>query len=368
VSTSDGANRNRAPSAGEALEHAGLAPNADVRPLWYVRAAERLGISPLVLTLAVGAGIALVTALVHSWAGAIDYQRRPFEPFVPYSVALGTPILMGLFQLAIRWARQAFDALRPHLAGSAARIEEWRDGLAAYPRTIYWFGALAGLAFSLPFHEVNTQRWSRFAAGDWNAFDVWVVAAVSFYVILIYQLGAALLLTVRSLGHLGETLLELDLFDPDRGRPLARFGLRLVLVFALLSAAGLVAPALLGAAAPGSAAGATAVNLIWCAVCLTLCLNGLVRQMGRLKREELARVDHAILGRADALDDSPVADRLQPLGFVDLLAYRRELDARRTWPIDARMWVRLLLYLVLPPLSWVAAALVEQGVGTLLGT
>jgi hypothetical protein len=273
---------------------------------------------------------------------------------------------MWLFELATHWARHAFDALRPYLPGSATRIDERRDGLTSYPRAIYWVGALAGLAFSLPFHEVNTQRWSRFAAGDWNAFDVWVVAAVSFYMIFLYQLGAALLLTVRSLGRVGGALLAIDLFDPDRGRSLARFGLRLVLLFALLSASGLLGPALLGGLAPGSAVGAMVVNLVWCGVCLSLCLRGLVRRMGRLKHEELARVDRAIFGVASALDDSPVADRLQPLGFVDLLAYRRELEARRTWPIDARMWGRLLLYLVLPPLSWVAAALVEQGVGILL--
>jgi hypothetical protein len=317
--------------------------------------------------LAVGVGVALITVLVQFQAGTIAYQRRPFERFVPYMVALGALLTIWIFELSVRWARHAFDALRPHLIGSAAQIDECRSRLTSYPRAIYWLGGLFGLAFTLPFHEANTQRWSRFAAGDWNAFDVWVVLAVSFYSIFLYQLLVALLLTVRSLGRVGQTMLETDLFDPDRGRPIARFGLRLVLLVSLAGIAGVLAPGLVGVAAPGSAVGAMAVNLVWCAVCLTLCLRGLVRRMGQLKREELARVDRAIVGVPGALDDSPTADRLRAPGFIELLTYRRELVARRIWPVDAGMWGRLLLYLVLPPLSWVAAALVEEGVGALLG-
>ncbi len=55
---------------------------------------------------------------------------------------------------------------------------------------------------------------------------------------------------------------------------------------------------------------------------------------------------------------------------AELEAVGNHLERIRTlpgWPIDVRVWFKFLFYLVIPPLAWVAAALVEQWVDQVLG-
>jgi len=42
------------------------------------------------------------------------------------------------------------------------------------------------------------------------------------------------------------------------------------------------------------------------------------------------------------------------------LAYRREVRAASTWPVDLSIAARLAFYITIPPLTWVAAALIER--------
>jgi hypothetical protein len=49
-----------------------------------------------------------------------------------------------------------------------------------------------------------------------------------------------------------------------------------------------------------------------------------------------------------------------------LLLYRREVQQVSEWPFDMLALTRLGLYLILPPLTWVAAALIENMVDKLL--
>ena len=46
--------------------------------------------------------------------------------------------------------------------------------------------------------------------------------------------------------------------------------------------------------------------------------------------------------------------------LAPLLLYRREITAAPEWPFDTSVMGRLALYLVIPPLTWVGAALIEM--------
>jgi hypothetical protein len=46
--------------------------------------------------------------------------------------------------------------------------------------------------------------------------------------------------------------------------------------------------------------------------------------------------------------------------MVPLLAYRREIRAISEWPFDLGSATRFGLILVIPPLTWIGAALVER--------
>jgi hypothetical protein len=67
------------------------------------------------------------------------------------------------------------------------------------------------------------------------------------------------------------------------------------------------------------------------------------------------------LNRRIALLPVPDPDRPESIAtLAPLLAYRRELRAISEWPFDVGVMTRLALILVIPPLTWVGAALVEN--------
>ena len=89
------------------------------------------------------------------------------------------------------------------------------------------------------------------------------------------------------------------------------------------------------------------------------------RQLAAVKRQNLIDIDRLINNSLDAR------------GFIDrdggspeqlnlLLTYRRELEECATWPFDVGNFSRLALYLIIPPLTWVAAALIENLVDAVL--
>jgi hypothetical protein len=59
--------------------------------------------------------------------------------------------------------------------------------------------------------------------------------------------------------------------------------------------------------------------------------------------------------------DVRVLEKLTPL-----LTYRREIAQISTWPFDVGNVARLTLYMVIPPLTWVAAALIENLIDSIL--
>lgn len=79
------------------------------------------------------------------------------------------------------------------------------------------------------------------------------------------------------------------------------------------------------------------------------------RLLHHSKRRELERVDGEI-----ARSPRPELDDLQGLSELNgKLSYRREIEAVSEWPFDGSAVSRLLLYLIIPPLTWVGAAFIE---------
>ena len=62
--------------------------------------------------------------------------------------------------------------------------------------------------------------------------------------------------------------------------------------------------------------------------------------------------------RGEENDKHPPPDKMAEL--TALLAYRREISQVSTWPFDLSSMTRLSLYLVIVPLTWAGAALIER--------
>lgn len=89
------------------------------------------------------------------------------------------------------------------------------------------------------------------------------------------------------------------------------------------------------------------------------------RRLRTMKEQEMTLINDRIEACAEEGDGADSqAQLLQKL--TPLLAYRREIAQVSTWPFDFGNIARLVLYMVIPPLTWVAAALMENLVDSLL--
>lgn len=79
------------------------------------------------------------------------------------------------------------------------------------------------------------------------------------------------------------------------------------------------------------------------------------RRILEAKRLEMDRISRDIESR----QRSGVPDVDRYLALQPLLTYRREVGDAPEWPFDTSVMGRLALYLIIPPLTWVGAALIE---------
>jgi hypothetical protein len=83
------------------------------------------------------------------------------------------------------------------------------------------------------------------------------------------------------------------------------------------------------------------------------------RRLSALKAKELRSIAvrlETCQGEGDCRDPTP--EKMAEL--APILAYRREITQLSTWPFDVSSVTRLLLYLVIVPLTWAGAALIER--------
>lgn len=89
------------------------------------------------------------------------------------------------------------------------------------------------------------------------------------------------------------------------------------------------------------------------------------RRLATLKEHELNALDNKISNiqnDSGGIDLSPeTLRRINPL-----LNYRQEISRVSTWPYDGGAVTRLAFYLIIPPLTWAGAALIEQIVDSLV--
>ena len=89
------------------------------------------------------------------------------------------------------------------------------------------------------------------------------------------------------------------------------------------------------------------------------------RRLVRMKERELVALNDRIEACPNAAGEVDLEtqrfDQLLPL-----LIYRREIVQVSTWPFDVGNMTRLAFYLIIPPLTWAGAALIENVVDSLL--
>lgn len=92
------------------------------------------------------------------------------------------------------------------------------------------------------------------------------------------------------------------------------------------------------------------VGLISSALLFYLPLSGVRSAVRETKKRRIEALQAAIES----------ADRAKVQELEALLAHRERVQHLSTWPVDLSILSRVALYLIIPPLAWVGAALVES--------
>jgi hypothetical protein len=339
--------------------------------VWFLAWSRRLpgGSSLWLVMLCAGlAGFAL--ALTGPEPGLV-HERGRLERLAPFAALWAIAVYGAAVPLFVRSAQRAYERLRPHVRGSAAEIDTWSAALSQYQGRSYWVMSWLCIAVGISVQEINSSRWSRMVAGDWQAFDL-LSGVLAMVALVVWPQSLFLLVhTARVLRRAVVHTWHPPLFDERCGRPLFRFGLNAV----LLLTTGNVVVAVLLAPRAGEDSVTAGLSILMICVVNTVASIGILlfptlvwrTKIRAMKADELAVVQRGVDGDREALRRSAMAHQIQDYDLLQLLAYRREVEELSDFPFTASHAGRLVLYLLLPPLSWVAAALAERVVDQVLG-
>jgi hypothetical protein len=313
------------------------------------------------LTLGVGTGALVAIAM---WVfGAYDPSSA-----TPYwasraqvvSLAIAYPALfgymIGMITFAAQRAQQYLNALRPILTADADRVAE---RLNRPPRVNLWAATFAGIVIGL----LNIDRETVFGLRETPAQAVdYVIAGASFLIwILILRFTYLTVRNARVFSQLGALHTRVDLYRPSTLRPFAQIGiLYLLIVMGALALSPL--QSLDASFRFENYSWAFAIGIPAAVVLPLLAMGGIRKATLAAKQADLAQLDAAIAAASRDLD----ASATQSLNaLLDRRAYVRE---QHGWPMDVRMVSRAAFYVVIPPLAWVGAALVERAIEAFIGS
>jgi hypothetical protein len=279
-------------------------------------------------------------------------------------------ILLALMAAYLPAARRyATLAIRRNVEGLRGRLgwpSEADARAAASPNAAAMrrWAAVSVLALPIVATLVDRDPTLYFQAAYWGAANLWTWALGTFVCWNGGALFSALLIAAGRFRALGRRIPRVDLLDLSPLSPFARQGLQSALPLVILLAfwafnaidqgfvwaLGVMVPFTLGLATAG----------------MLLPVRGVRDRVREAKREEIARVDRALRGEAEALAGSSIAARAAGASVADLLAWRAFVDDVREWPFDTPSRVRFALYLAIPLGSWLGGAFVERLLDALL--
>ena len=192
------------------------------------------------------------------------------------------------------------------------------------------------------------------STGDLGALIVWVAMTIT--IVSLVQNGIRI-------GRLARRLPSINLFRTDRLLPFARVAvsshLALIGSLALFPLLSIDENISVLTALPGLVA--TVVPMIAMMLLPMWPAHKLIKMK---KAQEISQLD----AQLDSLENSPELpldpDRLDKINKV--LDYRQHMRRVSDWPLDLGALSQLGFYLIIPPLTWVGAALIENIVDALL--
>jgi hypothetical protein len=255
----------------------------------------------------------------------------------------------------------ALDDLRGWLGADDTQFEHWRERV--YRKPLAWLavvlgiGLTSGITHNLLLYESVARL--RSLAGE-SSPAVGVAAGTMLVWLVMTLVFAALIDNATLLGRLARRC-RIDLLQTHALRPFAR-----VAVLSTLAIIGAAAVFPIMFLDDDLDAAAYVPGLLGTGISMLLLAGLPIWPLHRRIADAKAACLHDLNARMAALPP-PDVDHPQTLSdLAPLLAYRREIFQVSEWPFDVGAVARLGFYLIIPPLTWVGAALIENVVEAFL--
>ncbi len=296
-----------------------------------------------------------------------ELYRQPGGILRDFRIAIIHILLAGYLPAAllavVRSARRTVFELQEALDCSPEECSALAASIRLDPSHLVIAGVVGlMIGFSVPYltPPVPEQLWSP---ASWSPEVVWHRVLGPVTAVLATLLMYAVVAVSARMSRISEGLSSMDLLELRSLQPFTRQGLtNALLVLGWVTIAGLMVVTESGFGTLGVLLGLA--TLFVAGAALLLPLRGVHRRIRTEKEHELDWLDARIAEQRNSLKAGRSEDVSGSL--ADLLAYRDLVRAVPDWPIGTSSWARFALYLLIPLLSWAAAALVERFVNTLI--
>ncbi len=311
---------------------------------WYFRFADRTHplLAPVVLFVVSGIGY-----LASGWLSQGGVIRETVDfPRMVGTLALFCTLpsyLLGMMYLLRRQTERALAALEPLQAEpEIAAVRHRLDRL--HPFTLP--GVLIGVIYGALQNSTSIRQ--IFDRSAWSLLDITFIGGNCFVwatvaLVLCWRLPVSL-----AMSRLGAAV-PVDIYRLDRLKPLARVATTDILVVA----GGMVLMPLQSLDAEFHFENYQAGFYVGVPAAIVLFMLPLLGLYGNIKRNKDARL-RSLRARLDEV----VRDDVVALEM--LTAHIDRVRAISNWPIDVQTLTRVFAYVIIPPLAWVGAALVEK--------
>ncbi len=329
-------------------------PTSLRRP-WYFRLQSATGWGALRL----GGSVFLIGLVLCSLG---NWTVASLPDFESLSTFAGLAILVGG---SAWWLRRTRDDLHTieAFATEPSRVAAVRDHLEWHPRIGLWLAMSVGalVLIGLVLYSVLTFG-PRDDGSRLNLVVGLFTSAASasfFYVVMRVAIQYR---------ELGSDAIRVTLFDMRPLLPFSSLGLRFILLVSLVVAADSVVKVLIGDSPMAAITALVYVPLLLGSGLAVVALPAwsIHERIRDEKQRELDRVADALRGDASALKQSAIGAHAESVGAIDLLDYKRHVEAVREWPFDLGVLWRVLLYSAIPVGGWIAGAFVERAIERLL--
>lgn len=293
--------------------------------------------------------------------------RQPGGILRDFRISIVHILLAGYLPAAllavVQSARRTVYELQSALDCSPRECSDLASSIRLSPAGLAVAGILGLLiGFGTPYltPPVPEHLWSP---SSWSPEVAWHRILGPIAAILAMFLLYAVVSVSARMSRISAGLSTVDLLDLRALQPFTRQGLtNALLVLGWVTISGLMVVTESGFGLLGLLLGMATLFIAGAAFLLPL--RGVHSRVRQAKDDELAWLNGQILEQRKTLRQGSMEGRRGSL--ADLLTYRDLVREVPDWPIGTSSYARFVLYLLIPVLSWAAAALVERLVNTLI--